>query len=181
MSEGQINAASSPYYGLLYSIFQQPRERQEKGLVVAVTSACSGEGVSYVTRRIADQLEEHSPGSVLLVNISELHRNLRAFPENLSDMNAWRSSWQYRRDCIARWRGQFEYVIMDCPSLAFSGDATGITRLVDGTLLVVEANRTRKQQLQHAERQLQLAGGNVIGYILNKRRYLVPGWIYRHL
>lgn len=181
MAEGQIHAASSPYYGLLYSIFQQPRERQEKGLVIAVTSACSGEGVTHVTRRIADQLEEHSPGSILLVNISELHRNDRAFADSTGDMSAWRSSWQYRRDCITRWRSEYEYVIMDCPSLSWSGDATGITRLVDGTLLVVEANRTRKQQLQHAERQLQLAGGHVIGYILNKRRYLIPDWIYRYL
>ncbi len=181
MLDGQLTAASSPYYGLLYSVFQQPRERQEKGLVIALTSTAPGEGVSHVTRRIADHLEEHAPGCVLMVSLADLHKNDSAFPDKAVGGEAWRGSWQFRRDCIARWRSQFEYVLIDCPSLGWSGDANGVARLVDGIILVVEANRTRKQQLQHAERQLELAGGKLMGYILNKRRYLVPGWIFKRL
>ncbi len=86
----------------------------------------------------------------------------------------WEGSWQYRRDCIQLLRSEFDYTIIDCPSLGDSGDLLSIAPFVDGVILVVEANRTRRDQPHQAEQRISAAGGNLLGYILNKRTYEVP-------
>jgi Mrp family chromosome partitioning ATPase len=93
----------------------------------------------------------------------------------------WHGSRQHRRDRINELRMQFDYVLIDCPSLRTNGDVLGIAPLVDGVLLVVEANRTRADQVLYAERQIQTAGGVFRGHILNKRKYFVPQWLYQRL
>lgn len=93
----------------------------------------------------------------------------------------WHGSRQYRRDYIEELRKHFDYVLIDCPSLGASGDVFSVAPLVDGVLLVVEANRTKASQVLHAERKIQAAGGVFRGHILNKRKYFVPQWLYKRL
>jgi cellulose biosynthesis protein BcsQ len=93
----------------------------------------------------------------------------------------WHGNRQHRDDCISVLRSQFDYVLIDCPSLRTSADVLGIAPLVDGVVLVVEANRTQPRQILHAERQIETAGGVIRGHILNKRKYFVPDWIYQRL
>jgi Mrp family chromosome partitioning ATPase len=93
----------------------------------------------------------------------------------------WQGSWQYREECINALRSQFEYVLIDCPSLRSGGDVLSVAPLVDGVILVVEADRTTKEQVLHAEHQIESAGGKCSGHILNKRKYVVPKWIYQRL
>jgi Mrp family chromosome partitioning ATPase len=71
--------------------------------------------------------------------------------------------------------------MIDCPALSTSAEVLGIAEFVDGILLVVEANRTKKHKLINAQNQVRAAGGKVLGTILNKRTYAVPTWVYRHL
>jgi Mrp family chromosome partitioning ATPase len=93
----------------------------------------------------------------------------------------WQGSWQYREDCIRALRQQFEYVLIDCPALRSGGDVLSVAPMVDGVILVVEADRTTKDQVLHAEHQIESAGGKISGHILNKRKYVVPKWIYQRL
>ena len=109
-------------------------------------------------------------------------------PSNASSMRVttgrrgpWEGSWQYRRDCIDVLRRQFDQTVIDCPSLKESGDALSIAPFVDGVILVIEANRTRGEQIRNAEQSITAADGKLLGYVLNKRKYEVPGWIYRRL
>jgi Mrp family chromosome partitioning ATPase len=51
--------------------------------------------------------------------------------------------------------------------------------LVDGVVLVVEANRTRREQIVYAERNIESAGGRILGHVLNKRTYAIPAWFHR--
>ena len=193
-SPGAFTAAESPYAGLLYSIFQRPREREEKGLVIAVTASLPGEGVTYLVSHLADRLSLQSSGGVLVVDLSKLSSAAPLVPQIAGPGGErkplaeaafrgqdWAGSWQFRRDLIARWRSSFEYVLLDCPSSGVGSEATAFAQHVDGIILVVEANRTKAPQLKLTEHQLQMAGGNILGYVLNKRRYLVPEWIYRRL
>jgi hypothetical protein len=90
----------------------------------------------------------------------------------------WEGSWQYRRDCIDLLRTEFDYTVIDCPSLEESGDLLSIAPFVDGVILVVEANRTRREQPRQAEQRIGAAGGTVLGYILNKQTCEVPRWLY---
>ncbi len=194
MNHNAASTTQSPYSGLLYSIFQQPRENDEKGLVIAVTASLPGEGVTYLVSHLSNRLSAQSGGSVLVVDLSKLatgaqltpqiagpggeRKQLAEAPVNTQD---WTGSWQYRRDLIAQWRSRFEYVLLDCPASGAGSEAIAVAQHVDGIILVVEANRTKNQQLKFTERQLETAGGNIVGYVLNKRRYLVPDWIYSRL
>jgi hypothetical protein len=93
----------------------------------------------------------------------------------------WEGSWQYRRDCIDLLREEFDYSIIDCPALRASGDLLSIAPFVDGVLLVIEANRTRREEPIQAEQSIAAAGGKLLGFILNKRTNEMPTWLDRVL
>jgi hypothetical protein len=198
--------ASSIYQTLLYTVLQKPRKNDEGGVVIALSSSNSGEGVTYVARALLRELAKCELTSVAGVNVSflrKLHeptveairtsiaRHSNRTPQDGEEAGAtaaslamqrrrspWEASWQYRRDCIGLLREEFDYTIIDCPSLGESGDLLGIAPFVDGVILVVEANRTRRDQPRQAEQRISAAGGKLLGYILNKRIYEVPRWIY---
>ena len=52
---------------------------------------------------------------------------------------------------------------------------------VDGVVLVLESGKTRQQVSLEAKKQLEEAGGTILGVVLNKRKYYIPDWIYRRL
>lgn len=75
-------------------------------------------------------------------------------------------------------RSCFDFILIDCASLAASGDAAMLAPSVEGVVMVVEADRTRKDQVRNAVNTIKSADGNLLGCVLNKRSYTVPGWIY---
>lgn len=195
----------SPFQSLLYTVFQRPREEDGRGMVVGITSADSGAGVSYVTRNLVHELGKWKVNAVAQVNVRAL-RNLgdpsvETFQEsmsrstgNLFELKAsgapliladtagrWDGSRQYRQDCIELLRREFDYAIIDCPSLKESGELLSIAPFLDGVILVVEANKTQRAQLAHVERTIEGAQGKILGHILNKRTYEIPTWVYRRI
>ena len=64
-----------------------------------------------------------------------------------------------------------DVVILDSPPAIVVADAVELSKRVDGVLLVVEANRTRRDVVKQAVYNLQRAGGNLLGAVLNR----VPG------
>jgi Mrp family chromosome partitioning ATPase len=46
---------------------------------------------------------------------------------------------------------------------------------------VIEAGKTRKQVALRAKEDLEQAGGNLLGVVMNKRKYHIPDWIYKRL
>ncbi|MBW4028587.1 MAG: CpsD/CapB family tyrosine-protein kinase [Acidobacteria bacterium] len=196
---------SSVYDTLLYTVFQRPREEEARGTVVAFAAVSPGEGVSYVTRTFAEELATSRFSTVARIDLralralcqssmETLQQSLSRASGNLCEIEVtdriqlrperngrWDGSWQYRRDCIDFLRTQVDYAILDCGSLKQSGDVLSVAPFVDGVILVVEANRTRREQLSHAERTIEAAQGQILGHVLNKRTYPIPDWIYRRL
>ncbi len=78
-------------------------------------------------------------------------------------------------------RFMYDYVLVDCPSIKESGDAAYFASAVDGVVLVVSAENTRKEQVRNALNTIEMADANVLGCVLNKRRYPIPDWIYRRI
>jgi hypothetical protein len=200
------DSAASIYHTLLYTVLQKPREKQQGGVVIALSSSNSGEGVTYVARTLLHELAKCELTSVAGVNVSFLRKlhepTVEAIRSSIARQASrlgesaesgdstrslamthrkgpWEASWQYRRDCIELLRAEFDYTIIDCPSLGESGDLLSIAPFVDGIILVVEANRTRREQPRQAEQRISAAGGTLLGYILNKRVYEVPRWIHQ--
>lgn len=199
---------ASVFQTLLYTVFQKPRTPDSGGIVVAISSPNPGEGVTYVARALLNEISKSEFNSVAGINTSllrKLHeptleaiRNVsrpaygsggerRAITPRMGARAAdiphgpWEGSWQYRRDCIDLLRSEFDYTIIDCPSLKASGDLLSVAPFVDGVILVVEANKTRRDEPRQAEQSITAAGGTILGCILNKRIYELPDWLDRLL
>ena len=194
----------SAYQGLVYNIFQLPRDSQH-GAAIAVTSPTRGTGTSYLVRALANELGSHPSYRILRVDLGVLARTLHSAEQALELVTAteqpsiftigdpiassplsrsasfWHASAEHRRECVDLLRENFQYILFDCPALRESGDTLGIAALVDGLLLIVEADKTTKAEILQAERQIEGAGGRLYGSILNKRKYLVPDWARRRL
>jgi hypothetical protein len=195
----------SVYQTLLYTILQKPRE-QDSGVVIALSSSNTGGGVTYVARALLHELSSSDLSSVAGINLSFLRKlheptveairssvarsgnhSKEDYGEDAADnprplvlserRSPWDCSWRYRRDCIELLRSEFDYTIIDCPSLDQSGDLFSIAPFVDGVILVAEANRTLRHQPRQAEQAITAAGGTVLGYILNKQTSEVPRWL----
>jgi Mrp family chromosome partitioning ATPase len=78
-------------------------------------------------------------------------------------------------------RVSFDNILIDCGPLHDSSDAAVLASCVDGVVIVVEAGRSRRDQVVNAQRTIEQAGGKFLGFVLNKRRYPVPEWLYRRL
>ena len=72
------------------------------------------------------------------------------------------------RELIEKFREMFDYIIIDCPPLNAVADAIPVSSIVDGTLFVVSAMDTDKQEAKNALTMLQRNGANVLGCVLTK-------------
>ena len=171
------------FQGILHSVFH--RLEAGEGVAIAFTSATAGEGVTYVSKKIASQLSASSSGSALYLSSTQLCRDswqdgakrLDGYKSNeeTGSRTAW-EDWQTSRGC-ARYR----YSLIDCPALSASSDALSLAPHLDGIVVVVAANDTHKSQIANVERQIHMVNGKILGFLLNKRNYMVPDWLYKRL
>jgi hypothetical protein len=198
------------YLELIRTVFQAVDEEGKlRNRIVAFTAAAPGEGVSHVVNTLAREIASHTQKRVLAVDSLGLQNLWVADPNQIAShcaetqidnlltlpaaaeglvgyrrpdtTSAWHSDPEYRLSCVKALRWNFDYVLVDCPSLGVSSDATTLAPIVDGMAIVVEAGRTRRDQIQRAQKIVEQAGGNFLGFVLNQRRYPVPGWLYRRL
>lgn len=64
-------------------------------------------------------------------------------------------------------KGKYDQLILDSPPLVAVTDATVLSTIVDGTLVVVRAFKTSKELVKHARRILGDVGARVAGVVLN--------------
>jgi Mrp family chromosome partitioning ATPase len=198
------------YLEFIRTVFQAVDEQGKLcNRIVAFTSSAPGEGVSHIVNTLAKEIATHTQRRVLAVDSMGLQNLHVADPqliskqcsetqiENLHTMPAategsmglrrrpqtseWQSDPKYRMSCIKALRWNFDYVLIDCPSVSESSDATTLASLVDGVAVVVAAGQTRREQIRRTQKVIEQAGGNFLGFVLNQRSYPVPGWLYHRL
>lgn len=173
------------FQGILHSVFH--RLEAGEGIAIALTSANSGEGVTYVGNKIAAQLSESSSGSTLHTTSAELRGGSWSGLANRfdgltrSEMFGSGTAYEDWRGKVTRLRSRYRYSIIDCPALSAAGDVLTLAPHLDGVVVVVAANETHKAQVANVERQIQMVNGKVLGFLLNKRKYMVPDWLYKRL
>jgi Mrp family chromosome partitioning ATPase len=84
-------------------------------------------------------------------------------------------------DSVDALRVAFDNILIDCRSLRTSAEAAVLASSVDGVVIVVGAGQARRDEILNAQRTIETAGGNFLGFVLNKRRYPVPEWLYKRL
>ncbi len=75
----------------------------------------------------------------------------------------------------------FDHVLVDSPALNRSSDALLLGRLVDGMLLVLQSNATRRETARTVISGIRNANVNLLGAVLNKRTFPIPQNLYDRL
>jgi Mrp family chromosome partitioning ATPase len=96
-------------------------------------------------------------------------------------INALATDAESVRSMLSSVSDSFELTILDLPPVSESIIGPAMAKALDGVVLVVEAERTRSAAVQATQRTLRMHGGNVLGVVLNKRRFHIPNFIYRRL
>ena len=85
------------------------------------------------------------------------------------------------RERFMELRDTFDYILIDAPPLTRYSEGIAIGQVVDGLVLVLEAEATRKEAASAVMGNLRAANIPVIAAVLNKRNFPIPEKIYRHL
>ncbi|MDP4021779.1 chromosome partitioning protein [Methylobacterium sp. NEAU 140] len=84
-------------------------------------------------------------------------------------------------DFLALVDARFDLAILDCEPITEIGDAAALAPFVDGFVVVIGAERTRRAVARRALADLKAAGGAPLGVVLNRTRRPIPRWLYRWL
>ncbi len=76
-------------------------------------------------------------------------------------------------------RAQFDMVILDTSSVLTSSEPCILAPFVDGAVLVIRCERTRWETVQRAIHTIETMGDQIVGCVLNRRRYPIPRLLYR--
>jgi len=82
---------------------------------------------------------------------------------------------------LGRLRGRFDLTVFDLPPADGPTAADGLSRMLDGILLVIEAERVRRETAVRTVRKLREQGVHILGAVLNKRPDHIPDWLYRRI
>lgn len=86
-------------------------------------------------------------------------------PANLLDS-------QEMKSFIEEYRSRFDIVLIDSPAILSDIDASVIALYVDAVLLVVNSEKTRREELISACKNLRDVGANMVGIVLNRVKHL---------
>jgi capsular exopolysaccharide synthesis family protein len=75
----------------------------------------------------------------------------------------------------------YDWVIIDGPALTAYPDSASIAAACGGAVLVIGAESTRSEVVEEAMRILEATEVDMLGAVLNRRRYHIPGFIYKRL
>jgi hypothetical protein len=177
--------------GLLFKISQRTTDANNRGFAVALTSLHPGAGVTDMTNSLADALgQEGEPCAIALSSRTlsqsgapstepgEVGEDLSRIEKAKTIRDSWHNTQANLATSLEKLRLTYRYVLIDCPSMKEAQDAIRLAPLVDGIVLVIEANRTKREQMLYAERAIEAAKGKILGHVLNKRTYVVPDWLY---
>ena len=78
-------------------------------------------------------------------------------------------------------RNEFEFVVIQGPSVGTSSEAALLGQLTDGIILVLDARSTRRAAALKAKEILDAAQCRMLGTVLVQRMFPIPERIYRRL
>lgn len=110
------------------------------------------------------------PGDFWLVSSGSLG------PDSLDLLNG-----AHLKDRVKELRREFDFLLVDAPPLSAYADGMVLGRLVDGVVLVLEANETRREAALRVAEGLRKSKIPVLGAVLNNRTFPIPAALYKRL
>lgn len=80
-------------------------------------------------------------------------------------------------EVLERLHERFQFIVFDSAPVNVYTDALILGPRVDASVFVIEADRTRIDEVQRAKRQLERAGTTMLGVLLNRRKSYVPAFL----
>ena len=171
------------------------RVRSGRGhCVFTFTSPHRKAGTSYVVNLIAEELASQFDAKVALVPTEALKGcDPKQLPQGFIEQspNLWVAvpnealnhmpDFAIENVWISPGAQGFDFVLIDCPSMEASPLALRWATETDGVVMVVQAGKTRVEQIETAQRLLQASTGRLEGLILNRRTYPIPKFLYKFL
>jgi len=118
-------------------------------------------------------------GSMTLIRPSRVN-NLDLLCAGQADADlSWRSDSKSFAELLDLWKREYSFIIFDSPAVWEGNDAISLGSPVDAVILVVEAENIRWETALRAKEQLIDAKANILGVVLNKRRFYIPEWLYQ--
>ncbi len=75
----------------------------------------------------------------------------------------------------------YSFVVIDAGASLQAPEAALLAGSADGVVMVVRANRTRREVIQKAVHVLSKTHCHLLGLVLNERRYPIPEFLYRRI
>ena len=198
--------AVRPELGSLWAVVSMMIDDQ-RAVVLHVTSALHGEGTTTVARELAAAAARANWCRVALIDGGPPEAGLptptplldafeRAEPPvlrrgrlNTADValgclaGASRAAPQVEnvRKLYGWLRSEYTLSIIDCPPVLEARDTAVLASVADGTLLVVQAERTKLSDIRRAREILDQVGAITMGAVLNKRQRQIPKLLQRML
>ena len=80
-----------------------------------------------------------------------------------------------------RLRAAYDLILVDAPPATTSPQGLAVCRQVDGVVLVLAAEDTRRPVAERVKQSIERSGGRLLGIVLNKRQYHIPRCVYERL
>lgn len=173
--------------------------------VIEFVASAAGEGTSTLASAYASANAAQLQRKVLLLVTSRRHavgpgvlQNLAlgepveklltpredgVYVARVGGVGAGEPGWKLLRrpELWAHVRRQFDLVVLDMPPIEVSRAGLKVAVACDGVVVVVEAEKTRSPVVRDLIERLRAVRGNVLGTVLNKRRYHLPKRLYHWL
>jgi capsular exopolysaccharide synthesis family protein len=82
---------------------------------------------------------------------------------------------------IAHLKEHYDYILVDTPALLSMPESAILGGEADGVVIVARADRTKRETLIRARQILERSGSNLLGVVLNGRRYFIPSMVYKRV
>ena len=82
------------------------------------------------------------------------------------------------RKMLSQLKKKYRFIVIDMPPVADVNWAVRLAGVCDGVGFVIEAEKSRWETAQATKEQLLMSRANILGVVLNKRQFSIPGWLY---
>lgn len=82
------------------------------------------------------------------------------------------------KEILKNMKESYDYVLFDLSPVNGFPVINNIMKLFDGVILVIACESTRWDVAQNMKEKLESSNANIVGFILNKRKYYIPSWLY---
>ena len=157
------------------------RSTGHKVLIVDASSSESGltRQMDLETSRGLLNIDDET--DIDLLCLEEKRKGFHVMPRGNATGQSSQKLYQSIEKVLTRLKNKFRFILIDSDPVYSNSNTVEICSLVDGVVLVLEAEKTRWQVAGAARKRLEQSGGTVVGCVCNNRRYYTPGWIYNKL